>query len=52
MTDISIDPNTLRSLPPKIVYRKRLVPISRNNGTLNVATSDAFDLYVFDEIRL
>src|SRR5262249_34547463 len=34
------------------VYRKRLVPISRSNGTLNVATSDAFDLYAFDDIRL
>jgi general secretion pathway protein E/type IV pilus assembly protein PilB len=52
LDEITIDPETLRSLPPKVVYRKRLVPISRNNDTLNVATSDAFDLYVFDDIRL
>jgi general secretion pathway protein E len=52
LSDISIDPQTLRSLPPKVVYRKRLVPISRENGTLNVATSDAFDLYAMDDIRL
>ena len=52
LEDISIQPETLRALPSKIVYRKRLVPISQVNGTLNVATSDAFDLYAFDDIRL
>jgi type II secretion system protein E len=52
LEDISILPETLRALPSKIVYRKRLVPISQVNGTLNVATSDAFDLYAFDDIRL
>lgn len=52
LADVAIDPETLRALPPKIVYRKRLVPISRTNGILNVATSDAFDLYAFDDIRL
>jgi general secretion pathway protein E/type IV pilus assembly protein PilB len=49
---LSIDTQTLRSLPPKFVYRKRLVPISRENGVLRVATSDAFDSYVLDEIRV
>lgn len=52
LDDITIPQETLRVLPPKIVYRKRLVPISQTNGTLNVATSDAFDLYAFDDIRL
>ncbi|MCI0746456.1 MAG: type II secretion system ATPase GspE [Verrucomicrobia subdivision 3 bacterium] len=52
LTDISIDQHTLKSLPLKIVYRKRLVPISRQNGTVTVATSDPFDLYVFDEVKL
>lgn len=49
---VTIDPETLRALPSKVVYRKKLIPISRANGTLNVATSDAFDLYAFDDIRL
>ena len=52
LSELSIEPQTLLALPPKIVYRKRLVPISRVDGTLNVATSDAFDLYAFDDIRL
>ena len=49
---VQIDEETLRSLPAKLVYRKRLVPVSRANETLTVATSDPFDLYAFDEIRL
>src|SRR5262249_24972866 len=52
LAELSIEPQTLQALPSKIVYRKRLIPISRTDGTLNVATSDAFDLYAFDEIRL
>lgn len=52
LADVSIDAEILRALPAKVVYRKRLVPISRSNGRLNVATSDAFDLYAFDDLRL
>ena len=52
LSDVTIDVETLRSLPAKLVYRKNLVPISRQNGTLTVATSDPFDLYAFDELRL
>ncbi len=52
LSNIAIDPEVLRALPAKFVYRKRLVPISRENGTLNVATSDAFDMYAFDDIRV
>jgi len=49
---LNIDPQMTRLLPMKIVYRKRVVPIHRVNGSVTVATSDPFDLYVFDEIRL
>ena len=49
---VTIDVEILRQMPPKLVYRKRLLPIARNNGTLTVATSDPFDLYAFDEVRL
>ncbi len=48
----NVDVEMLRMLPPKLVYRKNVVPVSRSNGTLVVATSDPYDLYVFDEIRL
>jgi general secretion pathway protein E/type IV pilus assembly protein PilB len=48
----SIDVETFRSLPAKLVYKKRMVPLERTNGTLTVVTSDPFDLYAFDELRL
>ena len=49
LSDKTIDPEALQALPPKIVYRKRLVPVSRTNGTLNVATSDAFGCHLIAE---
>ncbi len=52
LEEVAFDPELLRALPARIVYRKRLVPVKRFNGTLQVATSDAFDLYSFDEIKL
>ncbi|HWI56710.1 MAG TPA: ATPase, T2SS/T4P/T4SS family, partial [Bacillota bacterium] len=52
LEDLTIPPETLSALPAKIVYRKHLVPIGRVNGTLRVATSDAFDLYALDDLRL
>ena len=52
LQEVTIAPDILRALPSKVVYRKRLVPISRENGVLQVATSDAFDLYAFDDLRL
>jgi len=52
LSTVTVDVETLRSLPAKLVYRKNLIPISRENGTLKVATSDPYDLYAFDELRL
>ncbi|MCL2700842.1 MAG: Flp pilus assembly complex ATPase component TadA [Phycisphaerae bacterium] len=52
LSTAKIDVETLRNLPPKLMYRKHLLPISRANGTLTVATSDPFDLYAFDELKL
>jgi len=49
---LQIDGATLKALPPRFVYRKRLVPVALGEGALKVATSDAFDHYVLDEIRL
>ena len=48
----TIEDEAIRSLPAGFVYRNHLAPIARENGTLKVATSDPFDLYVFDEIKL
>jgi general secretion pathway protein E len=52
LSSVTIDVETLRSLPSRLVYRKHMVPVSRENGCLTVATCDPFDLYSFDEVRL
>ena len=52
LEEMTITPEILRILPSKLIYRKRVIPIAQNNGTLSVATSDAFDPYAFDDIRL
>jgi len=49
---LEVDQETLRSLPPKLVFRQRCVPIGLEGGTLRVATSDPFELNAFDELRL
>jgi general secretion pathway protein E/type IV pilus assembly protein PilB len=49
-TDIDVE--TLRSLPARLVYRKKLVPLARHNGRMTVATCDPYDLYAMDELRL
>ena len=48
----TIEDDAIRSLPSRFVYRNHLAPISCKDGKLKVATSDPFDLYIFDEIKL
>ena len=52
LEDRAFDAELLRTLPPRVVYRQRLVPVARVDDALQVATSDPFDLYAFDDLRL
>ena len=52
LAGVVIEPEVLRALPSKLVYRNRLLPVARHNGALEVATADAFDMSVFDDLRL
>src|SRR4051794_30712204 len=51
LTKITIEPETLKAMPLKLVHRRTLMPLSRQNGTLIVATGDPFDVYAFDELQ-
>ena len=51
LTHTQIDPAALTGIPQKLVHRKNLMPLSRENGTLVVATSDPFDTYALDELQ-
>jgi len=51
LTTLKIEPETLRAMPAKLVHRRSLLPLSRENGTLVVATGDPFDVYALDELQ-
>ena len=50
LREASIDLSLLDSFPQKIIYRQVLFPISRNNGTIVIATADPLNFYPLDEI--
>jgi general secretion pathway protein E/type IV pilus assembly protein PilB len=52
LNQVEVKPEVLRTLPAKLVFKQRCVPISHDNGTLRVATCDPFELTAFDELRL
>ena len=52
LTQIKIEPATLQAMPLKLVHRRTLMPLSRNNGTLVVATGDPYDVYALDELQM
>ncbi len=49
---IEVDRELLKLVPSRIVHRYRLFPVSRENGTIRIATANALNLYAFDEIRM
>ena len=50
LTQQQVDTTLLEAFPQKIIHRDSLFPISRENGSITVATSDPFDLYPLDEV--
>ncbi len=47
---LDIDLELLTKFPTSVVFRHSLLPISRKNGRVLVATSDPFDLEALDEL--
>jgi type II secretion system protein E len=52
LTKVTVEPETLKAMPLKLVHRRTLMPLSRNNGTLVVATGDPFDVNALDELQM
>src|SRR5207247_10230017 len=52
LTDYHVDADTLKAMPLKLVHRRTLMPLSRQNGTLVVATGDPFDINSLDELQM
>jgi len=51
-TATPVDIDTLKKMPSKLVYRSKLIPLDKFNGSIRVATSDPFQIYAFDELRM
>jgi len=51
LTDRKVEPETLQAMPLRLVHRRTLMPLSRENGTLVVATGDPYDVYALDELQ-
>ncbi|HLJ97488.1 MAG TPA: ATPase, T2SS/T4P/T4SS family, partial [Gemmataceae bacterium] len=51
LTKVTVDPDTLQAMPLKLVHRRSLMPITRQNGTLVVATSDPLNINALDELQ-
>src|ERR1043165_7861076 len=51
LTKMKVEPEALQIMPTKLVHRRNLMPLSRQNGSLVVATGDPFDVYAIDELQ-
>jgi general secretion pathway protein E/type IV pilus assembly protein PilB len=51
LTKTTVETDMLKTMPTKLVHRRSLMPLSRENGTLTVATADPFDVYAIDELQ-
>jgi type II secretion system protein E len=51
LTKVTVHPDTLKNMPLKMVHRRTMMPLSRENGTLVVATGDPCDIYALDELQ-
>src|SRR5262245_6609259 len=51
LTKVTVEPEILKEMPLKLVHRRSMMPLARQNGTLIVATGDPFDVYSLDELQ-
>jgi general secretion pathway protein E/type IV pilus assembly protein PilB len=51
LAQVKVEPETLKAMPLRLVHRRGLMPLSRVNGTLRVATGDPFDVNALDELQ-
>lgn len=47
----TVSPELVKSMPAKLIHRRKIFPYTRRGQTLVVATCDPFDVYALDELR-
>jgi general secretion pathway protein E/type IV pilus assembly protein PilB len=50
LNEVAIDKELLSRFPTAVIFRHSLLPLRRNNGRVEVATADPFDLEALDEL--
>jgi general secretion pathway protein E/type IV pilus assembly protein PilB len=51
LSQAKVESEALTAVPLKLIHRRNLMPLARNNGTLVVATGDPYDAYALDELN-
>jgi general secretion pathway protein E/type IV pilus assembly protein PilB len=51
LTQTKVDTEALQAVPLRLVHRRNLMPLSRDNGSLTVATGNPYDVYALDELQ-
>jgi general secretion pathway protein E/type IV pilus assembly protein PilB len=46
-----IDTQLLKTMPARLIHRRKILPYTQRGDSLIVATSDPFDVYALDELR-
>lgn len=47
----TIDGNLLKTMPAKLIHRRKIFPYAKRGQTLVMATSDPYDVHAIDELR-
>ena len=51
LSTYTIDPEVIKNVPLKLVHRRTIMPLARENGTLTIATGDPYDVNALDELH-
>jgi general secretion pathway protein E/type IV pilus assembly protein PilB len=52
LENAKVDKDALEAMPSRIVHKRNLMPLKRENGSLTVATGDPQDIYTLDELQM
>ncbi|MCA9199742.1 MAG: Flp pilus assembly complex ATPase component TadA [Planctomycetales bacterium] len=50
LSKVTVDTESVKDFPVKLIHRYRIFPIGRKDGALVMATSDPFDLHALDAV--
>jgi general secretion pathway protein E/type IV pilus assembly protein PilB len=52
LENAKVEKDALEAMPSRIVHKRNLMPLKRENGSLTVATGDPQDVYTLDELQM